>query len=796
MNVPKKLALALLVLIAVALNLCLRLTPSYISYPGQSAAAGRENTVTRGRVYLLESDPYYWMTMVELVLTNGYPGTSRRGGRIYDDLLGSANGTSMGPNRFLYYLSAYIYRLCRVVVPELGLGTFLFYLPLAFLLVFFIVLFLFCNRFFSALGGVLAVFFTGFTPMLFYRSSAGAFDTDVLNLLFPLLIVWCLAGGMEKKRLLDSVFMSFSAAFFTALFAFTWSGWWFICVIIALFFISAVSQDAILFLKDAGGARSGQEVQKDIICFAAFTAGCLGLCMLVGGINPVSSVIGFLRENYALGRPLAHAIWPRGFSMVAELTQGNARTIAALSGGTALVSLSVLGMLWIYMRERNGRSRNAVLMLVIWAVVMVYASFRAVRFVMFLSVPLGIFLGEGLKRGGDAFSAAAKRMRNKFLSAVGLVTGILVLAVGVSAVAMNGFRLNRAVCPFINDGIYGQLENIRKTTPQDSIVYAWWHMGNWVRNVARRRVALNSQNQNSQDTYWMARALMSGNEEEALRILRMINNSSDALFGKLESFFGDPFRAEALMDRAVKSGRGGIETIFDEYGLPPRLRKDVMEGMFGGALPPAYIVLDRDIFEDLEGLTYIANWDFAKVFAAERKDMPEDEAIEGLMDTFSVTAGEAGRIYKETMACMDNGTLEENLSERWDLVGRVGAGRENDGVVLFDNGAALDVGRMSAELLAAGQRPPRAINDFIYYDIGGKTWEERGNISRCEDGFIVLFTKDGDTWRCVPMYGEGLIKSVFTKLYFMKGNGLEYFSEYARDENAGIYVYRIQWPER
>jgi hypothetical protein len=38
-----------------------------------------------------------------------------------------------------------------------------------------------------------------------------------------------------------------------------------------------------------------------------------------------------------------------------------------------------------------------------------------------------------------------------------------------------------------------------------------------------------------------------------------------------------------------------------------------------------------------------------------------------------------------------------------------------------------------------------------------------------------------------------LIKSLFVKLYFLKGKGLKYFEPFYMDEKEGRYIFRINW---
>lgn len=142
-----------------------------------------------GQTYLLEVDPYGWARYVRNIVEHGFPGDVKVGYRQYDNLVNSVRGKELKDGVPFFYLSAYLFFLCSLILP-IRLEVFLFYLPLFYCSIFLLVLFFFCKRFFNQTCGIFAVLIVGLSPIILQRSCAGWFDTDIINLSFLLLILW------------------------------------------------------------------------------------------------------------------------------------------------------------------------------------------------------------------------------------------------------------------------------------------------------------------------------------------------------------------------------------------------------------------------------------------------------------------------------------------------------------------------------------------------------------------------------------------------------------------------------
>jgi hypothetical protein len=58
-----------------------------------------------------------------------------------------------------------------------------------------------------------------------------------------------------------------------------------------------------------------------------------------------------------------------------------------------------------------------------------------------------------------------------------------------------------------------------------------------------------------------------------------------------------------------------------------------------------------------------------------------------------------------------------------------------------------------------------------------------------------IFLKGKNGWQSAGLSRE-LAHSLFVKLYFLNGAGSKYFEPFYADDDAGIYIYRINWQKR
>lgn len=744
-----------------------------------------------GQTYLLEVDPYCRKRFTRLILENGYPGNKRAGQEVYDTFMLAPEGSPVPPYRFLYYFSAYFYKACSLFFPDLSLEKFLFYLPVFLTLVFCIALYLFCRHLFSSLSGVLAVFFIGLSPVFIHRSSAGWFDQDVFNVLFPLLIVWALAVGLKKKNFSSIASYSLLASFLLGLYAFSWVGWWFIYAVVIIFFVSATVNNWCLCFRDKTSLR--EKNFPYLVAGGIFLAGSVIFCFLIAKIEPFSFLYSSLSQNLRLGKALSFSIWPSVLYTVSELKSGTPKSIPVYTGGWTIFMLSLFGLLGVYLREKRGKRADIVLMLSCWTFVMFFASLKGLRFTQFLFVPLGIFLSVGIAEIWRLLPSWIKNLRSHKLQRAIVLVVISAICLVVAIPVRRSFSQASIQLPMVNDSWYAFMNQIKEKTPSNSIINSWWDYGNWFKEVAQRRTIVDPQIQDAPITYWMARVFLAQTEQEAVRILRMINNSSDALFDQIRAFLGDDFVSIVFLNEVLRSKLGDLEPIFKQYQIPQGLARKIKEVVFIKTPAPAYLFIDKTMVHKMAAISFLGNWNFAKVYILKYKDKPEDELIFELSSLFNIEAEEARSIYEEVMLSHAPSEINEVASKKWAYHLYLSGGTEDSGNVYFDNGIVLELASAQAKMFDSRDKRFKNLGFTFIFDGKSLSYKELKDSQLPQFSAGGFFFKANDQWNCIGVSNKQLGRSLLSKLYFTQAKGLKNFKASIVDDQAQLYLFKINW---
>src|SRR3989338_3986016 len=474
----------------------------------------------RAQTYLLELDPYQRMRHTEYVLKYGYPGNKKIDGKPYDTYMLAPKGCETQQNiQFLFYLSASLYKIFTYFFKDFSLQRFLFFLPVFYTSVFLILVYIFSKKFFSQMGAFITTLFIGLQGMFIQRSCAGWYDYEVLPLIMPLLIVWFILSALKNKHDMRKLFFySLSASFFQGLYAFTWIGWWFIFLILNGFFIFTILDNYFIFQGKFKKANS--ENFYYLTSWIVFIIGSIIFCFLIAKTNLIYSVFILIKDSLTLGKSFSNTVWPNVYYTVGELITADAETIINNLYGEIVFILSLLSVCWFFIRERRGLKKDVFYILFFWFVFFFYASFICTRFIINLAFPLGFFFGGFiseiyLKIKGKYFNSF-KEVKLSILAVFFLALFLL-----IRVFFLSGFNSARHIYPLMNDEWAKALTYLKENTQKESIVNSWWDYGDLFKAISERKVIFDGQSQNKPFLYyWMARAILTKDEYQAIRILK------------------------------------------------------------------------------------------------------------------------------------------------------------------------------------------------------------------------------------------------------------------------------------
>jgi dolichyl-phosphooligosaccharide-protein glycotransferase len=733
-----------------------------------------------GRTYLMELDCWHWGRYVSNIERFGGIGDEVRNGKQYDNHMMFPEGMWINGNPFFYFFSWYLYKIFSVFY-HMNLIDFLFYLPLFFMAVFTVLLYFFCWRNWGNFVAMVCCVFVGCAPIFLPRSCAGWFDTDILNLFYPVLIIWtyllahnALSWG---KRVFWAVFSSFGLGIFCA----NWVGWPFILFIIIFYEILILANsisEQIQYKENKSSVIKSHLVVAAIFLFSASL-----WIMLFSGVLPFEILKGQIKDAMLLNKPLTSSIWPNVYSTVGELKKGDFVSIGRAVGGSFVLSLALLSMLVIFLnlKKYSGIKRDLLIILVVWFMVMFFLCSKGIRFTMFLLVPIGVFLGWGLD---ELYRFIIDRKWKLLLIPFSLA--VVALTFGLMSSADDNAR---DILPLMDDNWYSVLKTVEKYTPDNSVLNSWWDFGDWFKTVSNRRVIFDGQSQNIPQAYWMARVFLTDSEKEAIGILRMLNNGGNSAFDIINKELSDPFLSVSLIKRAIVLEPEEGKKLLLSY-IPPKAAGEVGKILY---LPPkqkGYFIVDSSMIGKIVPISYLGSWDFIKVYLSRTiHHVPREKVLRELVN-FGLDKERAEKYYQEA-TLVGPGDFDNWVSNKMSIPGIAVQKKTKDDIVLFNNGFIYNPNKKTIYSYSSYDQRYK-IPKSLFLANGSNITEEV--FPQNDSQYSTLLVDNPDTYKLVVLSPD-LAKSMFARLMFLHGRGLEYFIPFTREgpDEDQVMVFEIKW---
>jgi len=735
-----------------------------------------------GQTYLMELDCWHWARYVDNIIHLGHPGDEVTKGRQKDTLMLAPNGAFMAWNNFLFYFSAYAYKTFSAFW-QVPLFTFLFYLPFLFISLFIVVLYLFAFRQGGNIAGVIACLIAGLSAIFIPRSCAGWFDADILDLLFPLLIIWPYISSYTAGSPNARFFRVVLSAFWVGLFCAVWLGWWFIFFVIILYECYCFARLFIEYkIKKALDIETLKTHASTLGYFAAFSVIWI---FLFCGISPLLALFNNVKESLMLNKPLISAIWPNVYSTVGELKPFNLTEIANSSGGKTVFMASVAAMfifLWqaVTGRETDTFKRKSTLILFLWFASMFFACFKGVRFTMFILVPSGIFLGRLINEG---YELAKKRWKPWVAS----LAAAAIVAMVAYPVSKKAYATSCNIVPLIDDNWYNVLTLVKERTPKEAILNSWWDFGDWFKVIGARRVIFDGQSQNSPQAYWMAKVLLSGSEDEAIAILRMLNNGGNRAFEIIDAHLKNPLKSVLLLEGLLPSSPQRAKEVLSKF-LPPPAAEEVLRLLFD-APAKAYFIVDHSMQFKIAAISFLGNWDFDKVYLTQNFNKLERGELTDYLVKLGRSSQETQRIYQE-MLLIPEKDRDDWISHRLQYYSGAVNGKKKGDQVLFDNGFVYNPDQQT--IYSGDHKMPQSLFVLFKQDNLVEIIYPSANLGLSA---LVYRSPDQEDIYQLALLNRELAGSLFTRLYFMDGKGLRHFRPFIVSGSGGNFVriFEIEW---
>ena len=580
-----------------------------------------------GLPYMYELDSYYNYRMTKDYIDHGYLGDTRVNGQNWDLHSYFPPGRSAEYPPLIVYVATLLYKFVNLF-GSVPLIVTCFWLPAFIGPLAGVVAYLFVRNFTNEYGAVAAGILTTIVPIYFFRTVPGWFDTDMFNVLFPILIMWLITEAACTEDNKKIISLTILASFSTLLFALAWEGWFYV------FYMIIISLLTYITVSKIRGFKTGR-IWKILGLFAVFTI----LFTIPTGVSD----LGLLVDPVSFMSISNQSVWPNVYVSVSELEQPSIEE--ALAGvGPAFLG-GILGLLWIFRVLINKKLKKRFLnrmtwflysLLVVWTFVGIFFLKEGVRFLMILVPPMVVSSGIMVGIAVDYLSLLKKSERfpifRRRKNLIKTLAFCILLVVTVPAI-LNVYVTFSTLEPSANDDLWDVAIWINNNTSNDTVIVSKWDYGHFLTAVADRPVSVDGGSQNSPRVYWINRAFVTDNESLSLGIFNMIATSGDLGPVTLDKYTGNTTKSVEILNSILSVDRGTAEAILiNNYGLNQTAAKDVLQYTHP-ANPHHFVVLTYGL-NGVYWIFHFGSWDFNKMQGGNYKYSYGDiKIVKGTLNT-------------------------------------------------------------------------------------------------------------------------------------------------------------------
>ncbi|MEW6100804.1 MAG: STT3 domain-containing protein, partial [Candidatus Omnitrophota bacterium] len=751
-----------------------------------------------GFTYLVETDSYRWLRRIENYLNTGHFGTSKRGTYEFEDLMSYPAGFQVEPIKLYFYTGALFYKTLHFFNNRLTVMNCLAFLPVVFSGFIVLGIFWACYLFrVSSLGSFISSLIIGLNPLVLQRTSFGWFDTDVYNIIFCLLSLSCVAFSLRFKGIKYYACL-IMCGLITGLYSSFWASWW----LPFYFLLAGFLMYELEFVIYGSEKQVFARLKEALLSVFLLISSSFLFALLFSGIEAIKNSfqqpleILSLRNNIALDN-----FWPSPVFSISELRSSDVGEVAKSFNGIIVFYGGLSGLLLTFLTRRKLSFPNPVRFLMyaffIWVCAAIILTFSSIRFLLFLTLPIGIAMGYLWDTASSFIWKMPLNIRNKINEGMKVLFLACLFLIFTAPSISNSFRSSRAFFKTLMDDTWLEmLDTIKKDTPQDAVINTYWDYGDCIIALGQRATLVDASYQWTPVVYWITRAFLADNEKEAIGILRMLNAGGRLAFDRLlEAVGNDEFRALEIINKMLTMKRKDGLILLRQHSKDNEKIEEILSYMYD-VKHPAYFLIDGRIKDIVYAISQISGWDFAR-WDMWRKfpGMQKEEFLGYVNKSFALSENDSNKAYTILSAIDKSDILSWVSQGRHKFYGEpyFSGFSDDKNIMIFDNGIIVDLRDLKAYFRDFGNKKIISPGDVIV--IGKDGTVKNINKDGEEKYSLVLYEEDADAHRASLMSPQ-LANSLFMRLYHMKGEGLKYFELAAHKEKKGfnnIYLYKINW---
>ncbi|MBD3249394.1 hypothetical protein GF336_05090 [Candidatus Woesearchaeota archaeon] len=766
--------------------------------------------------YLLAIDPWLWYGFGKNYLECGSSGCDLRDDGKYYNYRNGRFGQISELN-LVSYLGIWIYKIGNIF-GNMPLMQGFFLIPVVLIGLSIIPAFFIARKLGGNVGGFFAAMIVAINSALLSRTPAGFSDTDAANIIFPLFIMWFFLETVYsedwKKTSLFSILGGISFYLFTRM----WRPYH------IYDFLLAAAAGYVIVVVAVHVYKKGfldfkalfEKVKMPVGKSGLFLAVSLLSIILASSINAIkllySQVIGFaMMKDVAVTK-----IWPNVLTTVAEFNAVPLGQIVDQMGGNLLFTFAILGIIFAALKKNKEGNHYIMysLLIAIWFFGTGYSFTKGIRFAILMvpafAVAFGIGVGVVYRFFRDWISQEI-HIDKRITSAVLIALFCLFLVSPIKA----AHRTGMGEIPSYNDAWDSTLDEVKKDA-EDGIGYitTWWDFGHWF--VANDiRVTFDGGNQGER-IHWAGKSLIEDNETKAVGILRMLNCGQELPPHLLECFLADgewewenevagkgkcsiaienkhTVEAIDILNKIFVLDAEDSEKMLEDQGFSEEEVSMMIKYTKCEDTLPHYYIASEDMVGKAGVWGHFGSWDFEKAYMYQSvKNLDAMEGTELLRNKFNLSEEKADDIYYE----VQNTDADRWISPWPSYVGGKQGCRIESGVAKCVANAGqpipIEVDLETFDTVIPSNEGNARPNSIVYVD--GEEVKEK-KFDQNTIGVSVILIPEGDGYS-VQLSDPRLADSMFTRMFFFEGHGLEHFdllAEKTQVTGQKIYTYDIDW---
>jgi len=243
-----------------------------------------------------------------------------------------------------------------------------------------------------------------------------------------------------------------------------------------------------------------------------------------------------------------------------------------------------------------------------------------------------------------------------------------------------------------------------------------------------------------------------------------------------------------VLETLISGQKATARDVLERYGFAMNEMHKIFEKLY--AKPePAYFIVDRSLVAKMVPISFLGNWDFKKFLIDQNKKRPREEVLSKLQTAFGLAEEDYEKLDDTWTKLLKNFGRRESFSRKFEFSSDSVQGQRGVDLVRFDNGVVFNDRSLETLYYSSIDSrfliPKRTViwRDGIRTEFSGEKKEGRQS---------VLISIQDDKY--TSMIGsDELIDTMFVKLYFLGGAGVENFRPFYMDDENHIYVYQVDW---